>query len=206
MNSVLLHIVESQTWWMKPPHHTHCWWCSKMSYMPCATPTGIVRSASDGLFLSPNFTVQVFLTCLPIIESPHWWRWGLTGAYQYSRKTVWMTNIFIFPLLRCWRRGHWGVGRVVRVLQLPVHRCQVSSYQQYRIICTIKERIVVGTKHVHDPATPRYYREVLPGEIVQISRHGVKSLSVVRRPEGDLPAFCIFEYVYFARPDSIFEG
>lgn len=52
----------------------------------------------------------------------------------------------------------------------------------------------------------RYYREVLPGEIVQLSKHGVKSLSVVPRPEGDVPAFCIFEYVYFARPDSIFEG
>ncbi|XP_035503969.1 amidophosphoribosyltransferase [Scophthalmus maximus] len=52
----------------------------------------------------------------------------------------------------------------------------------------------------------KYYREVLPGEIVQISKHGVKSLSVVPRPEGDPPAFCIFEYVYFARPDSIFEG
>lgn len=52
----------------------------------------------------------------------------------------------------------------------------------------------------------KYYREVLPGEIVQISQHGVKSLSIVPRPEGDLPAFCIFEYVYFARPDSIFEG
>uniref|UniRef100_A0A8C4T4C3 Phosphoribosyl pyrophosphate amidotransferase n=1 Tax=Erpetoichthys calabaricus TaxID=27687 RepID=A0A8C4T4C3_ERPCA len=51
----------------------------------------------------------------------------------------------------------------------------------------------------------RYYREVLPGEIVQISKHGVKSLSIFDRPEGDLPAFCIFEYVYFARPDSIFE-
>lgn len=47
---------------------------------------------------------------------------------------------------------------------------------------------------------------MLPGEIVQLSKHGVKSLSVVPRPEGDLPAFCIFEYVYFARPDSIFEG
>ncbi|KAM9384010.1 amidophosphoribosyltransferase [Pholidichthys leucotaenia] len=52
----------------------------------------------------------------------------------------------------------------------------------------------------------QYYREVLPGEIVQLSKHGVKSLTVVPRPEGDLPAFCIFEYVYFARPDSIFEG
>lgn len=47
---------------------------------------------------------------------------------------------------------------------------------------------------------------MLPGEIVQLSKHGVKSLSVVPRPEGDVPAFCIFEYVYFARPDSIFEG
>uniref|UniRef100_A0A6Q2YEV6 Amidophosphoribosyltransferase n=1 Tax=Esox lucius TaxID=8010 RepID=A0A6Q2YEV6_ESOLU len=52
----------------------------------------------------------------------------------------------------------------------------------------------------------KYYREVMPGEIVQISKHGIKSLSIVPRPEGDLPAFCIFEYVYFARPDSIFEG
>lgn len=47
---------------------------------------------------------------------------------------------------------------------------------------------------------------MLPGEIVQLSKNGVKSLSVVPRPEGDPPAFCIFEYVYFARPDSIFEG
>lgn len=52
----------------------------------------------------------------------------------------------------------------------------------------------------------RYYREVQPGEIVQISKHGVKSLNIIARPEGDPPAFCIFEYVYFARPDSIFEG
>ncbi|XP_017924068.1 amidophosphoribosyltransferase [Manacus vitellinus] len=51
-----------------------------------------------------------------------------------------------------------------------------------------------------------YYREVLPGEIVKISRHDVQTLDVVRRPEGDPSAFCIFEYVYFARPDSIFEG
>ncbi|XP_076134337.1 amidophosphoribosyltransferase [Alosa pseudoharengus] len=52
----------------------------------------------------------------------------------------------------------------------------------------------------------KYYREVQPGEIVQISKQGIKTLSVVPRPEGDPPAFCIFEYVYFARPDSIFEG
>ncbi|OCT96866.1 amidophosphoribosyltransferase isoform X1 [Xenopus laevis] len=51
-----------------------------------------------------------------------------------------------------------------------------------------------------------YYREVLPGEIVKISRDGVQTLDIVPRTNGDPSAFCIFEYVYFARPDSIFEG
>lgn len=52
----------------------------------------------------------------------------------------------------------------------------------------------------------RYYREVLPGEIVELSKEGVKSHCIVERPDSKLPAFCIFEYVYFARPDSILEG
>lgn len=52
----------------------------------------------------------------------------------------------------------------------------------------------------------RYLREVEPGEIVELTKHGVKSIGIVERPDDKLPAFCIFEYVYFARPDSIFEG
>ncbi|KAH3842001.1 amidophosphoribosyltransferase-like [Dreissena polymorpha] len=52
----------------------------------------------------------------------------------------------------------------------------------------------------------RLYRDVMPGEIVELSREGVKSHCVVARPEASLPALCIFEYVYFARPDSILEG
>lgn len=52
----------------------------------------------------------------------------------------------------------------------------------------------------------RYMREVVPGEIVELTETGVKTITIVDRPEGALPAFCIFEYVYFARSDSIFEG
>ncbi|KAM3956271.1 LOW QUALITY PROTEIN: amidophosphoribosyltransferase [Aphomia sociella] len=52
----------------------------------------------------------------------------------------------------------------------------------------------------------RYVREVLPGEIVEMSRHGIRTVDVVERPMHKQQAFCIFEYVYFARADSIFEG
>lgn len=57
----------------------------------------------------------------------------------------------------------------------------------------------------------RYVREVLPGEIVELTQNGVRSVAIVERPRDKddrvLPqAFCIFEYVYFARSDSIFEG
>jgi amidophosphoribosyltransferase len=48
-----------------------------------------------------------------------------------------------------------------------------------------------------------YVRDIDPGEIVIITQEGVRSL----KPFPKMPRrFCIFEYVYFARPDSISEG
>src|SRR6185369_11133728 len=49
----------------------------------------------------------------------------------------------------------------------------------------------------------RYVREINPGEIVRLDRSGVTSImgrEPIRR------ALCSFEYVYFARPDSMMEG
>jgi len=48
-----------------------------------------------------------------------------------------------------------------------------------------------------------FIRDVEPGEIVVINDAGVRSI----RPFGASRArFCVFEYVYFARPDSVMEG
>jgi amidophosphoribosyltransferase len=47
---------------------------------------------------------------------------------------------------------------------------------------------------------------VEPGEIVEITKEGIRTIDIVERPEKRAQAFCIFEYVYFARSDSLFEG
>ena len=47
-----------------------------------------------------------------------------------------------------------------------------------------------------------FIREIEPGEIVSIGENGVDSY----REDGDKRALCIFEYIYFARPDSIING
>lgn len=52
----------------------------------------------------------------------------------------------------------------------------------------------------------KYLREVQPGEIVEISQQGIKTMDIIPLPAGKPLAFCIFEYVYFAKPNSIFEG
>jgi amidophosphoribosyltransferase len=48
-----------------------------------------------------------------------------------------------------------------------------------------------------------FVRDVAPGEIVIIGPGGVKSLFPFNRAEK---RFCVFEYIYFARPDSSVEG
>jgi len=47
-----------------------------------------------------------------------------------------------------------------------------------------------------------FIREIEPGEIVAITENGVDSY----REETSRRAICIFEYIYFARPDSVING
>ena len=48
----------------------------------------------------------------------------------------------------------------------------------------------------------RFVRDIEPGEVVSATMSGIESF----RPFMPPRRFCIFEYVYFARPDSAVEG
>jgi amidophosphoribosyltransferase len=49
----------------------------------------------------------------------------------------------------------------------------------------------------------QFVRDVEPGEIVLIDDKGVQSIKPFAPQK---PRFCVFEYIYFARPDSVMEG
>jgi amidophosphoribosyltransferase len=49
----------------------------------------------------------------------------------------------------------------------------------------------------------RFVRDVKPGEVVVINEDGLQSLFPFEQQKS---RFCIFEYVYFARPDSVIDG
>ena len=77
----------------------------------------------------------------------------------------------------------------------------------FRPLClgqTINGGYVVASESCAiDSIGAKFIRDILPGEIVVISKDGLKSIQTKPNPKKSL---CIFEYIYFARPDSIIEG
>lgn len=54
-----------------------------------------------------------------------------------------------------------------------------------------------------DAVGAEFVRDVRPGEIVMLDADGIQSDETLC---NEKPARCIFEYIYFARPDSYFDG
>jgi len=59
--------------------------------------------------------------------------------------------------------------------------------------------VVASESCALDHIGARFIREIEPGEIVAIGANGLES----HLGESDHKALCIFEYIYFARPDSV---
>ena len=78
------------------------------------------------------------------------------------------------------------IGRVSALTGDPTERFCVASES-----CALD---IIGAEYV---------RDVRPGEIVSFGEDGLESIQVV---EGAREAFCVFEYIYFSRPDSRMAG
>lgn len=65
--------------------------------------------------------------------------------------------------------------------------------------------IVASETCALDTVGAQYVRDVEPGEVVTISPNGIKSNREMCIPK-EKTARCIFEYIYFARPDTHFDG
>lgn len=65
------------------------------------------------------------------------------------------------------------------------------------------EYIVASESCALDAVDAHFIRDIEPGEIVVFRKEGVQSDC---RHCGKKPTLCVFEYIYFARPDSIIQG
>ncbi len=68
----------------------------------------------------------------------------------------------------------------------------------------LKDSYVVSSETcAFDLMEAEYIREVEPGEIIHITKDGLKSYAPFKKAKRK---HCIFEYIYFARPDSFMFG
>lgn len=63
--------------------------------------------------------------------------------------------------------------------------------------------VVASETCAFDIIDAEYVREIQPGELVEITANGVRSYFPFEKHDQ---ALCIFEYIYFSRPDSIIFG
>jgi amidophosphoribosyltransferase len=78
----------------------------------------------------------------------------------------------------------------------------VRDTHGFRPLCLgrLKDSHVIASETCAlDLVEAEYVREIEPGEILIIDRHGLKS---IRSERVDRKSHCIFELIYFARPDS----
>jgi amidophosphoribosyltransferase len=77
----------------------------------------------------------------------------------------------------------------------------------FRPLClgTLGDAYVVASEScAFDIVDAEFVRDIEPGEMVVIDSSGVRSLQILPRP--DRLSMCIFELIYFARPDSVIFG
>lgn len=93
-------------------------------------------------------------------------------------------------------------GAYSLVMMLGENLIAARDRHGFRPLCIGKladAYIVASETCALDLIGAQYIRDVAPGEIVRINGEGISSLHTF---DSQRHSFCIFEYIYFARPDS----
>ena len=97
-------------------------------------------------------------------------------------------------------------GSYAIVIVTPKRLVGIRDPQGIRPLCIGKldnSYILASESCALDSVGAKMVRDVMPGEIVLIGEDGIKSIHTKAKKPSRL---CIFEFVYFARPDSIIDG
>lgn len=99
-------------------------------------------------------------------------------------------------------------GAYSLVIMSPSKLIAVRDEHGFRPLCygqCADGRYVVASETCAlDTVGARFVRDVAPGEIVVFDKNGVRSITDhCSKAEKSL---CVFEYIYFARPDSVIDG
>ena len=98
-------------------------------------------------------------------------------------------------------------GAYSLVIMSPSKLIAVRDENGFRPLCYGKcddgSYVVASESCALDALGARFVRDIEPGEIVVFDKNGVRSIT---DHCGKKQSFCVFEYIYFARPDSVIEG
>ncbi len=97
-------------------------------------------------------------------------------------------------------------GAYCLVVMSPRKMIAARDPQGFRPLCMGKhgDSIIFASEScAFDAIGATFVRDIEPGEVVVVSKDGVKS---IKTHCGQKSSFCVFEYIYFARPDSVING
>ncbi len=99
-------------------------------------------------------------------------------------------------------------GAYSMVIMSPQKLIAVRDENGFRPLCYGKTAdgryIVCSESCALDAVGAQFVRDIRPGEIVVFDKNGVRSIT--DHCDKVAPTLCVFEYVYFARPDSVIDG
>ncbi|MDD6214529.1 MAG: amidophosphoribosyltransferase, partial [Firmicutes bacterium] len=99
-------------------------------------------------------------------------------------------------------------GAYSLVIMSPSKLIAVRDEHGFRPLCYGKTEdgsyVIASETCALDAVSAKFVRDIEPGEIVVFDKNGIRTITDHCKKAD--PTMCIFEYIYFSRPDSIIDG